>query len=474
MDRPPVPHDIWLCGVCWAPNVIQNSPTACPGCGHSRDYGIGCCSNPGEPPPSAKTGSRVTGYETKQEEGKVSQHDRPPPTAPVRTRPPSTSSTQNHAQAHQRAALSDELKNGNLGISSNGYAPAQRSEGDSRPVEPLEKSPTRDQETKPRVSPPRLFKGDMAPQELAQRATQLAPKSEGEEFISVVSGDLQHTPSSSFAKALGAVTSQFTRQKTRRRLSSFASASSAPRRRASLTSFVEPLPTSSSIGSPMTSIDTAATKASQSFMYKRFNSMRRRPASGAPRDLPTLPITYSSQSTQGADASPAAAAANQERHEQERRKQELEHTQRFLNDLSSTAVARDGKLQGNESDTDKTCASDGNGDYYPLPPGRWIIPFRGNCPRCNHYHSTTQIVTLDAQVYRVKCEKCKESWAHFSPSPKNLSVSAGPSDRTCHDSDIDSNSQHHERHLRVAQPTEGVPDLSGTSTNSRLTFLTHK
>jgi hypothetical protein len=48
MDTPTVPFDIWICGGCKGGNYIENAPTVCPVCSHERDYGIGCCANPGE------------------------------------------------------------------------------------------------------------------------------------------------------------------------------------------------------------------------------------------------------------------------------------------------------------------------------------------------------------------------------------------------------------------------------------------
>jgi hypothetical protein len=44
----PVPDDLWVCGQCYGPTLISTDPTHCPIDGHPRDYGIGCCKNPGD------------------------------------------------------------------------------------------------------------------------------------------------------------------------------------------------------------------------------------------------------------------------------------------------------------------------------------------------------------------------------------------------------------------------------------------
>jgi hypothetical protein len=53
MDFPPIRNDIWICGWCKQPNTIALANEQCPYCTHVRDYGIGCCANPGEYPQSS-------------------------------------------------------------------------------------------------------------------------------------------------------------------------------------------------------------------------------------------------------------------------------------------------------------------------------------------------------------------------------------------------------------------------------------
>jgi rubrerythrin len=48
MDPGPIRDDLWICGACGGTNLIPNAPYQCPACGHTRDYDIGCCRNPGE------------------------------------------------------------------------------------------------------------------------------------------------------------------------------------------------------------------------------------------------------------------------------------------------------------------------------------------------------------------------------------------------------------------------------------------
>jgi hypothetical protein len=48
MDTPPVRTDIWVCGGCGTSNTIALAPEQCPSCSHVRDFGISCCSNPGD------------------------------------------------------------------------------------------------------------------------------------------------------------------------------------------------------------------------------------------------------------------------------------------------------------------------------------------------------------------------------------------------------------------------------------------
>ena len=189
----------------------------------------------------------------------------------------------------------------------------------------------------------------------------------------------QHSHASSLSRAFGAVTGSFTRQKTRRRLSSFSSATSAPRRRGSIQSFIESLPSSSSTGRktstenqrlPLQHQDSGvpsfqlqsqtAPLGAKTFSFKRLSSMRRRPtASGPSGDVLKStffapPPTNPSQTIPGAAARQAAAAANQDRQNQLRREQE--HTHRFLNGLIPTSM-RDDDIKDNESGVDMTCAS---------------------------------------------------------------------------------------------------------------------
>jgi F-box and WD-40 domain protein 1/11 len=189
----------------------------------------------------------------------------------------------------------------------------------------------------------------------------------------------QHSHSSSMSRAFGAVTGTFTRQKTRRRLSSFSSATSAPRRRGSIQSFIESLPSSSSTrkssneqqrmplphqDSGMPSLDTQS-HTSKPFSFKRFSSMRRRTTTAAPlgdmaqANFFTPVGTYTGQPAPGTAARQAAAAANQDRQNQLRREQEsYDHTHRFLNGLIPASLQRDDDIKDDESGVDMTCASD--------------------------------------------------------------------------------------------------------------------
>jgi hypothetical protein len=64
-----------------------------------------------------------------------------------------------------------------------------------------------------------------------------------------------------------------------------------------------------------------------------------------------------------------------------------------------------------------TASSAGSGLYEPVPTGRWLLDFHGNCPRCHHQHNSVQIkinVSKDAsRVSRIRCEECKEDWVAF-------------------------------------------------------------
>jgi F-box and WD-40 domain protein 1/11 len=219
-------------------------------------------------------------------------------------------------------------------------------------------------------------------------------KDSGMALDAVTEGDLhrdcgasQHAHSSSLSRAFGVMTGQFTRQKTRRRLSSFSSTTTAtaPRRRGSIQSFMEALPSAlpssqprkSSTEQPHTHLPTLPHTdsgmqpfhlqpgGSKPFSFKRFSSMRRRPTTSGPSDnaashnFATPYPHYPSQAVPGAAARQAAAAANQDRQNQLRREQESQdHTHRFLNGLIPTNSLRDDDLKDNESGVDMTCASD--------------------------------------------------------------------------------------------------------------------
>jgi F-box and WD-40 domain protein 1/11 len=219
-------------------------------------------------------------------------------------------------------------------------------------------------------------------------------KDSGMALDAVTEGDLhrdcgasQHSHSSSLSRAFGVMTGQFTRQKTRRRLSSFSSTTTttAPRRRGSIQSFMDalpsPLPSSqqrkNSTEQPRTHLPTLPHTdsgmqpfhlqpgGSKPFSFKRFSSMRRRPTTSGPSDnaaphnFATPYPHYPSQAVPGAAARQAAAAANQDRQNQIRREQESQdHTHRFLNGLIPSNSLRDDDLKDNESGVDMTCASD--------------------------------------------------------------------------------------------------------------------
>ncbi|KAH7070642.1 WD40-repeat-containing domain protein [Paraphoma chrysanthemicola] len=177
-----------------------------------------------------------------------------------------------------------------------------------------------------------------------------------------------------FARAFGSFR-QFTPQKARRRLSSFSSASSAPpRRRGSIHSLLDNLP---STVSRKASIDQqraplqhqdSGIPSSQSQPqpqmtrpFSLFGSMRRRQAASGPSSDFQQPNNVNSWAghvaVPGAAARQAAAAANQDRQNQLRREQEQQETQRFLNGLNPS-IPRDDDIKDNESGVDMTCASD--------------------------------------------------------------------------------------------------------------------
>jgi F-box and WD-40 domain protein 1/11 len=208
----------------------------------------------------------------------------------------------------------------------------------------------------------------------ARDTTMLDAVNEG---AAIADGASQHSQASSFSRALGAVTGSFTRQKTRRRMSSVSSAQPAQRRRGSIHSLFESVASSSSTqkstleqqrmplqhqdsGIPPFQLQSQSTPlTSKAFApFKRLGSMRHRPTSSRPQtDITktfTPTITYPSQTVPGAAARQAAAAANQDRQNQLRREQE--HTSRFLNGLIPTSM-RDDDIKDNESGVDMTCAS---------------------------------------------------------------------------------------------------------------------
>ena len=108
-------------------------------------------------------------------------------------------------------------------------------------------------------------------------------------------------------------------------------------------------------------------QAPRPFSFKRFGSIRRRPATSGPSTnfLDSAPGLFAptqqpqSSPTPGAAARQAAAAANQDRLNQLRREQEHnDHTHRFLNGLLPSQSLRDDDLKDNESGVDMTCASE--------------------------------------------------------------------------------------------------------------------
>ncbi|KAF1843110.1 WD40 repeat-like protein [Cucurbitaria berberidis CBS 394.84] len=238
---------------------------------------------------------------------------------------------------------------------------------------------------------------------------------------------------SSLSRAFGAVTGSFTRQKARRRMSSFSSATSAPRRRGSIQSFIESLPSSSTSRKtsteqqrlPLQHQDSgipsfqmqpqSAPLGAKSFSFKRLSSMRRRPTASSSSSGELLrnaicnpPIPYPSQTVPGAAARQAAAAANQDRQNQLRREQE--HTHRFLNGLITTSM-RDDDIKDNESGVDMTCAS-------PIVRAdsvtekKMIDPFQ----RLPAELATTVLSNLDAASL-VRAERVSRSWNEHAASP---------------------------------------------------------
>lgn len=91
-------------------------------------------------------------------------------------------------------------------------------------------------------------------------------------------------------------------------------------------------------------------------------------------------------------------------------------------DNSSSASFNTSTVQGipegiprRRSDTSSITSS--STSPVPIPPGHYILPIHGNCPRCHHYHKAASInVRMSADANRasyVCCEKCNEKWFAF-------------------------------------------------------------
>lgn len=256
----------------------------------------------------------------------------------------------------------------------------------------------------------------------------------------------QHSQASSFSRAFGAVAGSFTRQKTRRRMSSVSSATPAQRRRGSIHSLFESLPSSSASqkstmdqqrmplqhqdsGIPTFQLQPQSTSSKAFAPFKRLSSMRRRPTAPGPstditKALFAPPVSYPSQSVPGAAARQAAAAANQDRQNQLRREQE--HTHRFLNGLITTSM-RDDDIKDNESGVDMTCASPivradsvtekkmselANICHWGHANSVTVDPFQ----RLPAELATTVLSNLDAASL-VRAERVSRSWNEHASSP---------------------------------------------------------
>lgn len=199
----------------------------------------------------------------------------------------------------------------------------------------------------------------------------------GMQLDAVTEGDHPQHGESALSRALGNFAGTFTRQKSRRRLSSFSSASAASsrHRRGSIQSFLESLPSTSTSRKPSTEqqrlplphtdsgipslpvLTPSPSSANKGFSLKRFSSMRRRPATSLPSgEASKIPQHHTSLLTAqlmgGASARQAAAAANESRREQE-------NTHRFLNGLDRSDKPQfcDVDFNDNESGVDMTCSS---------------------------------------------------------------------------------------------------------------------
>ncbi|KAF2873947.1 hypothetical protein BDV95DRAFT_317228 [Massariosphaeria phaeospora] len=55
--------------------------------------------------------------------------------------------------------------------------------------------------------------------------------------------------------------------------------------------------------------------------------------------------------------------------------------------------------------------------YIPIPPGHYILPFHGSCPRCHHYHKAVEIrikIHEDpSRTSHIHCEACQAKWLSF-------------------------------------------------------------
>ncbi|KAJ4374417.1 hypothetical protein N0V86_007282 [Didymella sp. IMI 355093] len=184
-----------------------------------------------------------------------------------------------------------------------------------------------------------------------------------------------HAGESALSRALGNLTGSFTRQKSRRRLSSFSSASAAPsrHRRPSIQSFIESLPSSHAARKPsneqqrlplphtdsgIPSLPVATPSPTNKGFIKRFSSMRRKPAaSTSSGESSRTPQHHTSLLTAqlmgGASARQSAAAANESRLNHLR---EQEHTYRFIHGLNPSSKG-DVDFNDNESGVDMTCSS---------------------------------------------------------------------------------------------------------------------
>jgi F-box and WD-40 domain protein 1/11 len=187
-----------------------------------------------------------------------------------------------------------------------------------------------------------------------------------------------HAGESALSRALGNLTGSFTRQKSRRRLSSFSSASAASsrHRRPSIQSFIDSLPSSQAArkssneqqrlplphtdsGIPSLPVTTPSpTSANKAGFIRRLSSMRRKPAvpqpSGEPSRTPQHHTSLlTAQVMGGASARQSAAAANESRLNQLR---EQEHTYRFIHGLNPSNKCNI-DFDDNESGVDMTCSS---------------------------------------------------------------------------------------------------------------------